>query len=196
MLSFWLNIYYIIIIAWALYYLFNSFRSVRQSCSKSTLSAPLLGFRSMKALRSFDLMLLCAGATLAKLRQPLEHGEVLLQLQPERHHQPHQRRHRVLGVCQTARRQQEVERMCGGVLIVSVSVCSRRRNMHQLSSGLEEPGELRWPLVGTLALAWVLVYFSIWKGVEWTGKVSLFSLFWPFVVFLHHQEFEKCEFCC
>uniref|UniRef100_A0AAX7TV87 Transporter n=1 Tax=Astatotilapia calliptera TaxID=8154 RepID=A0AAX7TV87_ASTCA len=84
-LSFWLNIYYIIIIAWALYYLFNSFGSVCYIIS----SKPL-------------------------------------------------------------------------------------------SNGLEEPGELRWPLVGTLGLAWVLVYFSIWKGVEWTGKVVYFSATYPY----------------
>ncbi|XP_037071202.1 sodium- and chloride-dependent GABA transporter 1-like [Pollicipes pollicipes] len=51
-----------------------------------------------------------------------------------------------------------------------------------ISSGIEDMGSVRWELVGTLALAWVLCYFCIWKGVKYTGKVVYFTSLFPYVL--------------
>lgn len=42
-----------------------------------------------------------------------------------------------------------------------------------ISSGIEDPGGLRWDLALFLLIAWTICYFCIFKGVRWTGKVSV-----------------------
>ncbi|XP_048340061.1 sodium- and chloride-dependent glycine transporter 2 isoform X2 [Sphaerodactylus townsendi] len=41
----------------------------------------------------------------------------------------------------------------------------------KISAGIEYPGEIRWPLVFTLFLAWAIVYASLAKGIKSSGKV-------------------------
>ena len=45
-----------------------------------------------------------------------------------------------------------------------------------ISSGIEDVGGLRWELVAYLALAWVTVYFVVWKGLHNSGKVNILIL--------------------
>ena len=55
-------------------------------------------------------------------------------------------------------------------------VLSRRGvlSVHK-STGLEDLGHVRWPLVLCTLLTFCLLYFCLWKGVKTTGKVSMHS---------------------
>ncbi len=52
-----------------------------------------------------------------------------------------------------------------------------RRKVLSISSGVDELGSVKWDLALCLLLSWTIVYFCLWKGIKWTGKVSsAFSL--------------------
>ncbi|XP_070792985.1 sodium- and chloride-dependent taurine transporter isoform X1 [Pituophis catenifer annectens] len=56
------------------------------------------------------------------------------------------------------------------------------RNVLRLSSGIDEPGVLKWDLALCLFLVWVICFFCIWKGVKSTGKVVYITATFPFIM--------------
>ncbi|XP_046389982.1 sodium- and chloride-dependent GABA transporter ine isoform X1 [Ischnura elegans] len=56
------------------------------------------------------------------------------------------------------------------------------RKVLQLSEGIDYPGAMRWELVACLFVAWILVYFSLWKSVKSSGKVVYFTATFPYIL--------------
>ncbi|WAR02647.1 INE-like protein, partial [Mya arenaria] len=57
-----------------------------------------------------------------------------------------------------------------------------RQRVLEKTSGIDEPGALRWDLSLILLMCWILVYFCIWKGPRFTGKVVYFTVTFPYLV--------------
>uniref|UniRef100_A0A3Q2I6S8 Transporter n=1 Tax=Equus caballus TaxID=9796 RepID=A0A3Q2I6S8_HORSE len=58
------------------------------------------------------------------------------------------------------------------------------RNVLSLSSGIDDPGSLKWDLALCLLFVWLICFFCIWKGVKSTGKVVYFTATFPFAMLL------------
>ena len=53
-----------------------------------------------------------------------------------------------------------------------------------MTTSIENFGDICWELFGFLLLAWVIVYFCIWKSVKATGKVVFFTATFPYVLLI------------
>ncbi|CAG7726590.1 unnamed protein product [Allacma fusca] len=127
---FLLNIYYIVILAWAIHYFFSSFTYDLpwSSCDHAWNTDKCFDPSMLKSMNSTDTSV---GSSAGLKSSVVEYWE-----------------NRVLG----------------------------------LSTGIDDVGSIRWELAATLFLAWVLVYFCIWKGVKSTGKVVYFTATFPYLM--------------
>ncbi|XP_069110853.1 sodium- and chloride-dependent creatine transporter 1-like [Argopecten irradians] len=56
------------------------------------------------------------------------------------------------------------------------------RGVLQLTSDITKGGGIIWELALSLLIVWIVVYFCVWKGVKWTGKVVYFTATFPYVI--------------
>ena len=52
----------------------------------------------------------------------------------------------------------------------------------EISSGIEEIGKMRWPLLGCLTLAWIIVFLCLINGIKSSGKVVYITALFPYLV--------------
>lgn len=50
-----------------------------------------------------------------------------------------------------------------------------------MTSGIESFGNVRLELLACLAVAWIMVYFCLWKGIKSSGKVVYVTATLPYL---------------
>ncbi|XP_038055132.1 sodium- and chloride-dependent glycine transporter 1-like [Patiria miniata] len=56
--------------------------------------------------------------------------------------------------------------------------------VHKITDGIHDLGGIRLELLGCLALAWIIVYLCVFKGIKSSGKVVYFTALFPYVVLI------------
>lgn len=152
-MAFWLNSFYIVVLAWAMYYMYSSFAwdVPWRSCGNPWNTAVCRTNEDIRNSVNYCKRLLDDPGSVMDGQNPFPSSE------------PPQ--------CP----------FNASVLRSPVEEFWRYNVLSQ-TSGLDEPGELRVPLAITLGITWIVCYFCIWRGVKWTGKVVYFTSMFPYVL--------------
>ncbi|KAI4871868.1 hypothetical protein NFI96_003790 [Prochilodus magdalenae] len=160
-----LNVYYIVILAWGLYYLFQCFRPELPwaSCNNPWNTENCIE----DTLRKNKTLWATANAT--NFTSPVtEFWEPVLLSGHGAH-----------DLCLSEKKTLVVLEMAQEFLVLP-----RRRNVLSISDGIEKVGPVKWDLALCLLAVWVICFFCIWKGVKSTGKVVYITATFPFVMLI------------
>ncbi|CAA98519.2 Transporter [Caenorhabditis elegans] len=162
-MAFWLNIYYIVVLSWAATYLYNSFTMSDvpwKNCDHAW---------NTPNCRSEYVKIPCdSNRTIAEFFnvKVLTHDHI------------HEYKKQFFvgekmnwTVCSAA-----------DLSVVSPVKEFWNHRVLGISSGLENPGGIRWDLALFLLLVWIICYLCIFKGVKWTGKVVYITASFPYMM--------------
>uniref|UniRef100_A0A1I8GGY3 Transporter n=1 Tax=Macrostomum lignano TaxID=282301 RepID=A0A1I8GGY3_9PLAT len=175
-MAFWLNVYYIVIVAYALYYLGNSFtmgelpwkkcnESWNTHCCMSTF-ANNTGFN-------------CTMVNISYSATNFTRGLLPTTLIPSGYNDSWG----PISVIGTTSEMEQCQ-LCGKDSWNSPVAEFWERQALSMSTDIGEAGGLRWQLVLTLGIAWIVCYFCIFKGVQWTGKIVYVTALFPYMLLI------------
>lgn len=151
-MAFWLNSFYIVVLAWAMYYMYSSFNwdVPWRNCGNPWNTANCITNDAIKSSVNYCKRLIEEPNSII---DPSAFPNINLE---------------------------NIQCPFNVTVLRSPVEEYWRLNVLKQTSGLEEPGELRVPLAITLGITWIVCYFCIWKGVKWTGKVVYFTSMFPY----------------
>uniref|UniRef100_A0A915IVT0 Transporter n=1 Tax=Romanomermis culicivorax TaxID=13658 RepID=A0A915IVT0_ROMCU len=156
--AFWLNIYYIVVLAWAIYYFYHSFTLPWTKCQNA--------WNTVQCRSEYEKC--------TNLRAALAVGNLTLK---DLNMTDYSQVFSANWIYNTS------HKFCEIVSNYSSPVREFWENEAlSVTDSIEKPGILKWDLALCLFIAWVLCYLAIFKGVGWTGKVVYFTAVFPYVL--------------
>ncbi|XP_064608852.1 sodium- and chloride-dependent glycine transporter 1-like isoform X2 [Liolophura sinensis] len=154
-------IYYNIIITWTLYYLFMSFRRVLPwSTCDNVWNTVNCALRGIHAGNSTDNDTLSANETSFPFQ---DFGNTVQEM---------------------VQNSSALSSAINKSTKVTASEEYWRNHVLELSDGIDDIGQIRWQLLLCLALAWILVFLCLCKGIKSSGRVVYFTATFPYLVLL------------